>query len=63
MIIRPNRYSTAGLAHSAADAATQRTGIEHRMVFAPTSGGYLDRTPFTIKAFEPETAADRKAAA
>lgn len=27
----PHRYSTAGLAHSAADHETERTGIPHRM--------------------------------
>lgn len=28
-------YRTAGLAHGAADAATERTGIKHRMVQIP----------------------------
>ena len=41
-----SRYSTAGLAHSAADVETERTGEKYVMNFEPR---YLkDPTPFTI---------------
>lgn len=46
MIIFYNRFSTAGLAHSAADEETKRTGEKYVMNFDPR---YLkDPTPFTI---------------
>ena len=41
-----NRFSTAGLAHSAADQKTEETGTQYVMSFQPRS--LNDRTPFTI---------------
>lgn len=42
-----NRYSSAGLAHSAADRLTEETGLPYRMVFKPRR--YLDKAPFTVE--------------
>lgn len=40
------RFSRAGLAHGAADAETERTGVQYVMAFKPR---YLtDPTPFVI---------------
>lgn len=41
------RYGTAGLAHSAADDETARTGVKHRMAFRPRRVG--DMWPFVIE--------------
>ena len=46
----PDRYSTAGLAHSAADALTASTGEQHRMAFEPRPQftGSFDPKPFVV---------------
>lgn len=41
------RYSTAGLAHSAADTLTAETGRPHQMAFRPRDR--RDRTPFVVE--------------
>lgn len=41
------RFSSAGLAHSAADHLTEQTGRLHRMVFRPRRAA--DREPFTVE--------------
>ena len=41
-----NRYSTAGLAHSAADQMTERAGVRYVMAFEPRY--FLDPTPFVV---------------
>lgn len=41
------RYSSAGLAHSAADHITAKTGEKHQMRFKP-QGRHPDRTPFVV---------------
>lgn len=40
------RYSRAGLAHGAADAETERMGVQYVMAFKPRY--LLDPTPFVI---------------
>ena len=45
------RYSSAGLAHSAADSVTEATGRPHVMAFRPrpSRSGRPDCQPFTIE--------------
>lgn len=43
-----NRYSTAGMAHVAAEELTRVTGVRHVMVFRPRCRG--DFQPFTVEA-------------
>lgn len=45
------RFSTAGLAHAAADAMTAETGRPWRMAFRPRR--FPDSTPFTIEESTP----------
>lgn len=42
----PNRFSTAGLAHSAADIMTEQTGKLWRMIFQPRAKN--DNMPFLV---------------
>lgn len=41
------RYSRAGLAHGAADAETERTGVKYETVFRPRTPA--DQQPFVIE--------------
>lgn len=42
----PQRYSTAGMAHAAADRLSAETGVQHRQAFAPRSP--CDFQPFIV---------------
>ena len=46
----PDRFSTAGLAHSAADHLTEQTGERHQMAFEPRAQfvGSFDPQPFVV---------------
>lgn len=43
---QPQRYSTAGMAHAAADRLSAETGVPHRQAFAPRSP--CDFQPFIV---------------
>lgn len=45
-LLKAQRYSSAGLAHSAADTVSEATGEAWVMKFAPRRRG--DQTPFMI---------------
>lgn len=46
IVAQPNRYSTAGMAHAAADRLSAETGVQHRQAFAPRSPS--DFQPFIV---------------
>lgn len=58
MIALPSRFSTAGLAHSAADEMTARTGRPYVMAFRPR--GRRDCQPFTIEPADLKAAPSHK---
>jgi hypothetical protein len=46
----PDRFPSAGLAHSAADRLTEQTGQRHEMAFRPRGRfvGSFDPQPFVV---------------